>query len=88
MIYPLVDIRQQLTLFFGRKDFEMSCRKWTERKNETKALFDIYDGEIWKSFTDNNGEPFFNKECADSNIGLMLNLDWFQPFKNSNILLV
>src|SRR5436190_17909122 len=26
MTYPLVNIRQQLTLFFGRKDFEMSCR--------------------------------------------------------------
>ena len=46
MTFPLVNIRQLLTLFFGRKDFEMSCRKWAERKNETEALFDIYDGVI------------------------------------------
>ncbi|SRR5947207_3313382 len=39
MTYPLVNIRQQLTLFFGRKDFEMSCRKWAERKNDTEAMF-------------------------------------------------
>ena len=27
MTFPLVNIKQQLTLFFGRKDFEMACRK-------------------------------------------------------------
>src|ERR1700722_70958 len=83
MTFPLVNIKQQLTLFFGRKNFEMECRKWAERKNETEALFDIYDGMIWKSFTDDNAEPFFTKERADTHIGLMLNMDWFQPFINS-----
>ena len=84
MTFPLVDIRQQLTLFFGRKNFEISCRKWAVRKNETGALFDIYDGMIWKSFTgDSSVKPFFTKECADTHIGLMLNMDWFQPYINS-----
>ena len=83
MTFPLVNIRQLLTLFFGRKDFEMSCRKWAERKNETEALFDIYDGVIWKEFKDDNDELFFKKEYADTHIGLMLNMDWFQPFINS-----
>ena len=83
MTFPLVNIRQLLTLFFGRKDFEMSCRKWAERKNETEALFDIYDGVVWKEFKDDNDELFFKKEYADTHIGLMLNMDWFQPFINS-----
>jgi hypothetical protein len=83
MTFPLINIKQQLSLFFCRKDFEMSCRKWAERKNETEALFDIYDGRIWKEFKDGNTEPFFTKEYADSHIGLMLNMDWFQPFINS-----
>jgi hypothetical protein len=61
----------------------MSCRKWAERKNETEALFDIYDGRIWKEFKDDNTEPFFTKEYADTHIGLMINMDWFQPFINS-----
>src|SRR5436305_4446575 len=61
----------------------MSCQKWAERKNETEALFDIYDGRIWKEFKDDNTEPFFTKEYADTHIGLMLNMDWFQPFINS-----
>src|SRR3989337_3319380 len=38
---------------------------------------------IWKGFKDDNAEPFFNKEYADTHIGLMLNMDWFQPFINS-----
>ena len=42
---------------------------------------------VWKHFpsgTDgDNDDPFFTKECADSHIGLMLNMDWFQPFINS-----
>src|SRR5205814_9730315 len=54
MTFPLVNIKQQLTLFFGRKDFEMSCRKWAERMNDTEAMFDIYDGRIWKGFTDDD----------------------------------
>ncbi|MBV8801869.1 MAG: hypothetical protein JO131_02680, partial [Gammaproteobacteria bacterium] len=83
MTFPLVNIKQQLTLFFGRKNFERSCRKWAERKNETEALFDIYDGMMWKDFRDENTEPFFTKEFADTHIGLMLNMDWFQPFLNS-----
>jgi hypothetical protein len=83
MTFPLVSIKEQLTLLFGRKDFEESCRKWAKRKNETEALFDIYDGRIWQSFTDDNAEPFFKKEYADTHVGLMLNMDWFQPFINS-----
>ncbi|CAB4435288.1 unnamed protein product [Rhizophagus irregularis] len=82
MTFPLVNIRRQLTLFFGRKDFEVTCRKWAERENETEALFDIYDGRIWMSFEDGKGEPFFKKEYAETHIGLMLNMDWFKPYIN------
>jgi hypothetical protein len=81
MTYPLVNIRQQLTLFFGRKDFEISCRKWAERKNDTEALFDIYDGRIWKGFTDDDDGLFFFYK--GTHLGLIINMDWFQPFKGS-----
>ncbi|PKC57887.1 hypothetical protein RhiirA1_471804 [Rhizophagus irregularis] len=37
----------------------------TERKNETEALFDIYDSRIWEEFKDDNTEPFFTKEYAN-----------------------
>ena len=46
MTFPLVNVKQQLALFYGRRDFETSCRKWAEREVETEALFDIYDGMV------------------------------------------
>ncbi|PKC17360.1 hypothetical protein RhiirA5_405934 [Rhizophagus irregularis] len=50
MTYPIGNIRQQLTLFFGRKDFETSCREWANRKNDTEALFNIYDVHLWNGY--------------------------------------
>ena len=38
---------------------------------------------MWKNFKDENMRPFFTKEFADTHIGLMLSMDWFQPFINS-----
>ena len=75
MIFPLVNIKQQLTLFFGQKNFEVACHKWAERRNKTEALFDIYDGKIWKSFEDEHEEPFFTKKYANTHIRMMLNMD-------------
>jgi hypothetical protein len=46
-------------------------------------LADIYDGKIWKSFPDTSGVPYFTPETADSHLGIMINLDWFQPFESS-----
>jgi len=50
-------------------------------------LTDIYDGRVWKTFKGTNDETspnFFRPEVADSHLGLMLNLDWFQPFDGTN----
>ena len=41
---------------------------------------DIYDGKIWRDFQELDGLPFISGEC---NLGFMLNIDWFQPFKFS-----
>ena len=50
---------------------------------------DIYDEEIWKTFpssTDNSAEQrqFFTPNTADSHLGIMINLDWFQPFDSAS----
>lgn len=43
-------------------------------------MTDVYNGDIWKDF---NGRKyqFFNEE---RNYAVMLNIDWFQPFKYTN----
>ena len=84
LIFPIVNIKCQLQRLYNKKGFEESCRKWAARPNNDHELSDIYDGRIWKEFKDPNEDRlFFRHDVSDSNLGIMLNLDWFQPFDNS-----
>src|SRR5207245_10474092 len=68
---------------YRRPGFESLLEKWTNRDEEAGLYTDIYDGEIWKTFpssTDNSAQ-FFTPDTADSHLGIMINLDWFQPFE-------
>ncbi len=50
------------------------------RKNEFDEFSDVTDGNVYKTFKDQEENDYF----ADKrNLGLMLNIDWFNPFKNS-----
>jgi hypothetical protein len=66
---------------YNRPDFENNLRHWTNRTYFDNILTDIYNGQIWKNFEDSaNSTKFFHSEVADSHLGLVLNLDWFQPY--------
>ncbi len=39
----------------------------------------IYDGQIWAEFQEYNGKPFLSQPFT---YGLMLNVDWFKPYKH------
>jgi len=54
------------------------CEHWRTRQVGESILSDVYDGEVWKSFKWRDGSHFFDLERR---YGLMLNVDWFQPFK-------
>lgn len=41
---------------------------------------DVYEGNLWKEMNDINGDKFF---LDRRNLGGLLNVDWFQPFSNS-----
>src|SRR3954454_4681164 len=63
---------------------ELYLRHWTNRTYFDNILTDIYDGQIWKNFEDSaNSTKFFRSEVADSHLGLVLNLDWFQPYNGT-----
>ena len=52
--------------------------------SDLQKLLDIFNGRIWKDFKDpNEDQLFFQYDVSDSNLRIMLNLDWFQPFDNS-----
>ena len=38
---------------------------------------------MFKETSDDNLPNFFHSEVANSNISLMLNVDWFQPYKKT-----
>ncbi|RHZ71625.1 hypothetical protein Glove_256g211 [Diversispora epigaea] len=83
LVYPFAGIRQQLMAFYNCLNFENFLRYWLNRMNSDEILSDIYDGQIWKSFKETNDENspnFFRNETVDSHLGLMINLDWFQPY--------
>ena len=42
--------------------------------------YDIYDGGLWKDAKYKDGSAFFSDK---QNIGGLINVDWFQPFTNS-----
>lgn len=66
-----------LRMFFSSKEFLALLKHRIKRVERADFLEDVYDGRIWKAFSDGN---FFNTKY---NIGLMLNTDWFKPFKRS-----
>jgi hypothetical protein len=87
MVFPLPCIKTQLAAMYNRPGFEELLRKWTNRDVATDIMSDIYDGNIWKEFPSSTDaqstSKFFTPETADSNLGIMINLDWFQPFDSS-----
>src|SRR6185437_13284036 len=80
LVYPMVSIRQQFYNMFQQPEFEKSLRHWSNRPIIDNVLSDIYDGQIWRSLKTEQGDNFFRPDKADTNFGLMVNLDWFQPY--------
>ena len=87
MIYPFSTIRQQLATLYLQSDFENSLRHWANRSRFDNILTDVYDGQIWRTLketSDHDLPNFFHPEVANSNLSLMLNLNWFQPYEGTN----
>ena len=83
LVYPMASIRQQIYNMFQQPEFEKSLRHWSNRPIIDNVLSDIYDGQIWRSLKTEQGDNFFRPDKADTNLGLMVNLDWFQPYDRS-----
>lgn len=61
------------------------CSNFLEQCESTREMFstigyaDVYDGQLWKEFQTVEGSPFL---CAANCYGLLVNVDWFQPYKH------
>jgi Transposase family tnp2 len=80
MLYPKPSIRQQLSMLYQRPGFEEMLKLAASQRAESNTYSDIYDGKVWKTFPF-DGSIFFTKETATTHLGILLNLDWFQPFE-------
>ena len=61
-------------------NFIASCEHWHSRTSTPGILEDVYDGKLWQEFLHYNGRPFL---AAPYHFGLLLNIDWFQPYKHT-----
>ncbi|XP_067230067.1 uncharacterized protein [Chanodichthys erythropterus] len=78
--YCYKSVVQSLEELVKRPGFEEKCEEWRKRKIPEGVLGDVYDGQIWQDYQYVNGEPFL---AEPNNLALMLNVDWFQPFKDA-----
>jgi len=75
--YPLY---KSLPQILQRSSYLELCEKWRSRVVPERVLSDVYDGRVWKEFLNYNGKPFL---AEPNNLALMLNCDWFQPYKHT-----
>lgn len=73
-------MKESLQELILRPGFVEKCEAWRSRNIAVDTLADIYDGKVWKEFLNPNGLPFLS---LPFNFALTLNLDWFQPFRNT-----
>lgn len=78
--YCYKSVAESLALLASRENFLKNCELWRLRKVPLSTLCDIYDGQIWKDFQYIDGVPFLS---APHNLALMLNIDWFRPYKHT-----
>ena len=81
-LYVYNSLIASLERLVSRPDFLNQCEKWRNHVSNTHSgwLTDVYDDKLWKEWLRKDGKPFLD---APYNLLLMMNVDWFRPFKHS-----
>ena len=79
-VYAYQPLKVSLQQLLNRPRFSAKLELWRQRSGNEDKLSDVYDGNIWKEFLSSK-HNFFLK--SNRNYGLMLNLDFFQPYKHT-----
>ena len=74
-IFCYKSLKLSLEELFMRPHFYDECEHWKKRPDSNGSLKDIYDGAIWKEFQ--------SILLTSFTVGLMLNIDWFQPYSHT-----
>ena len=80
-LYCFRKLSDSLRAQIRRPGFLEKCESWRKRDLTGNSMGDVFEGRVWKEFLDSDGDPYFSKA---GNLGVMLNVDWFQPYKHTN----
>lgn len=78
--YAYQPLKASLQLLLNRPGFADKLEWWRNRNSLDNKLSDVYDGNIWKEFLSEKHNYFLKFK---KNYGVMLNLDFFQPYKHT-----
>lgn len=79
LTYCYVSLELSIQSLLNRLGFFENCERWRSRHSQEGVLRDVYDGKIWKDFQSFGAQSFLSEA---GNLALMLNTDFFQPFKH------
>ena len=81
-IYCYQSLIESIKRLLKRPNFVDRCELWRSREVRSvgQILGDIFDGRVWREFQTYKGAPFL---AAPHNYGIMLNVDWMQPFEHT-----
>lgn len=78
-IYAYQPLKKSFQRLLMRAGFAEKLEHWRNREAKDDLLSDIYDGQVWKEFNSPKYGNFLKNRRA---CGLMLNMDFFQPYKH------
>lgn len=79
-VYLYMSIIESIEMLASRPGIPAKCELWRDRVVPPGLLGDVYNGKVWSDFQHVRGKPFLaSPHCC----GLILNVDWFQPFKHT-----
>ena len=80
VVFPSVSLISSLQSLLSRPGFYNQCELWHHNfEPSCSSLSDVYCGKLWKDFLCFDGKSFLE---AHNNLGFMMNVDWFQPYKH------
>lgn len=79
-LYCFKSVSESLAFMIQRPGFLERCEHWRKRSCMPGVYRDVYDGRVWRKFMHFEGRPFL---AEPGKLALMLNMDFFQPFKHS-----
>lgn len=78
LLFPACSLISSLGVLLASPGFADLCEEWRlGHATNSDQLNDVFNGKVWNEFLDDKGRLFFSEEFT---IGLMLNVDWFNPF--------